>query len=72
MDVGTKCWWQSRTVWASLLQVIVAALLGTGSLSPSGAELLHGEGADVIVALVTALLGAISLYGRVVATHRLR
>lgn len=69
-DTGTKPWWQSRTVWASLVQILVAILVGAGKLTPDGAELLHGGGADVIVGVITAVLAAVALHGRVQATHR--
>jgi hypothetical protein len=61
---GTKVWWQSKTVWGS----IVALLAGVATLA--GVKLdatLQDQLADLIVGLANVAGGAIAWYGRVKA-----
>lgn len=71
MSEPIKRWYQSRTVWASLLVVLVSALKGAGLIDAAGAELITREGADVAVNLITAVLGLFAMYGRVKASHKI-
>ncbi len=59
-----KPWYQSRTIWAS------AVAIGASLLKLGGHELpteLQGQAVDLILTVVTAIGGAIALYGRVKA-----
>lgn len=71
MSEPVKPWYTSRTVWASMLQILVAALVAAGKLTHEGGQLMEGAGPDVITGLVTAALAAVALWGRVAATHRI-
>jgi hypothetical protein len=61
---GTKVWWQSKTVWGS----IVALLAGVATLA--GVKLdatLQDQLAELVVGIVNIVGGAIAWYGRVKA-----
>lgn len=61
---GTKVWWQSKTVWGS----IVALLAGVATLA--GVKLdatLQDQLAELIVGIANIVGGAIAWYGRVKA-----
>ena len=65
---GTKAWWQSKTVWGSIIALLagVATLAGLkleATLQDQLAELLTGAGELVA--------GALSWYGRYKATQAL-
>lgn len=53
-----KAWWQSKTVWAGVVAVLVAGY-------NAGAEAF---GWPAVPEFVFALLGALGVYGRVQAT----
>ena len=63
-----KKWWQSKTMWAGIVALIV------GILSTAGAVDLSGE-ADVIVEkimdIVTGIAGFIAIYCRVTAKSKI-
>lgn len=64
----TKYWYQSKTVWGSLI-AIVASILQAGGIelgTDSQAQL-----ADSLVALCGAVGGLIAIYGRMTADRRL-
>lgn len=63
---------KSKTVWASLLQVVVAILVGTGVVNQAQGELLQDVGPETITSMVTAVLAVIALYGRVTAKTTLK
>jgi hypothetical protein len=61
---GTKVWWQSKTVWGS----IVSLLAGVATLA--GVKLdatLQDQLAELVVGIVNIVGGAIAWYGRVKA-----
>lgn len=66
---AAKPWWMSKTVWSSAGVVIVAVggLAGM-SVSTGDVEEAYTYGS----AIVTAVLGLISLYGRLTAKKNLR
>lgn len=72
MENEAKSWLASKTVWASLLQVVVGVALSTGALTePAGTAILT-SGPDLIVGFVTTILGGVSLFGRIVAKQPLK
>ena len=63
--MDNKHWYLSKTVWASLLIVVIALLSILGC--PEEAAIVEGESggiADWIVQLITLLLGTLAFYGR--------
>ena len=65
---STKAWWQSKTVWASLIAMIA------GAASLSGVHLdatLQDELATLITAAAEVAAGATSLIGRIGADTRI-
>lgn len=65
---GTKVWWQSKTVWGS----IVALFAGAATLV--GVKLdatLQDQLAELIVGLANVVGGAVAWYGRVKADSAL-
>lgn len=67
----SKPWYASKTIWASFLQIAVGIAVTMGVVSDTQGTALLADGPDLIVGLVTAVLGAIGLYGRVQATKTL-
>lgn len=63
-----KKWYQSKTVWASLIVVVVSLLSMLGRKEEAIVVSEQAEGiADWIIQLVTAVAGAIAFYGRITA-----
>lgn len=63
----TKPWYASRTIWSSILQVLVGVGVSTGFLSDGAADTIIAEGPELIAGAVIGLLGLVSLYGRAFA-----
>ncbi|MBX3531659.1 MAG: hypothetical protein KF849_13710 [Rhizobiaceae bacterium] len=63
-----KPWYLSRTIWASLITVLlaVAGIVGVPVAAVDGGAL-----ADAIVQAVTAILGVVAILGRLNATRRI-
>ncbi len=63
-----KPWYRSRTVWAAIVTIgaSVAGLFGLGYSSAEQAEVV-----DTLVAVTTAISGAVALIGRLVARDRI-
>lgn len=66
--VNEKSWWQSRTIWASVVVVLVSVL----GLFGIGVSAEQEAITDTIYAIVTALAGAVAVWGRLRATTRLK
>lgn len=64
MENETKAWWQSRTIMASLVTILISML---GAFKIYLPEDIQGQLTDALLALVTALSGAATIYGRVKA-----
>jgi hypothetical protein len=65
---NTKAWWQSKTVWASL----IAMMAGAGSLAGLHLDAtLQDELATLITAAAEVAAGATALAGRVSADTRI-
>jgi hypothetical protein len=62
-----KSWYQSKTVWASILQVLVGAAAAAGAVSPEAGALIQSQGPEVLTGLAASILGVVSFYGRVSA-----
>ena len=63
----TKYWYQSKTVWGSLIAIMASVLHAGGFELGSEAQ---NELADSIVALVGAVGGLLAIYGRLSAEKR--
>ena len=59
---GDKRWWQSKTIWMGIVAVLVVAYNTAGE---------HFMGLPPIPEFVYALLAALGVYGRSVATERI-
>jgi hypothetical protein len=67
-----KPWYLSKTIWASLLIVIVSALSIFGRPEEAAAVQEESGGiADWIVQLITLILGALAFYGRITTKAKL-
>lgn len=64
MENETKAWWQSRTIMASLVTILISTL---GAFKIYLPEDIQGQLTDALLALVTALSGAATIYGRLKA-----
>ena len=67
----TKPWWQSRTIWASVLQVGLGVAVSFGLITGVQSGAILADAPDLIVGVSTVLLGGWGLYGRVKATKTL-
>ncbi len=65
---GSKPWYLSRTVWASMVTV-AAAVGGLMGLSVSGADQVLMT--DALLQIVTAFGGVIAVVGRLSATEKI-
>jgi hypothetical protein len=64
----TKPWYQSRTIWASLVTV-GAGLAGVVGLQVDGLD--NSTLTDTLLQLVTAISGLVSIFGRLSAKNRI-
>ena len=64
----SKGWWQSTTIWASLVQVAVFGLLALNLVTANGAAALTADLPGLLVNIAGVVTGGIALYGRAVAT----
>ena len=60
---ASKPWYLSRTIWASLVTILTAAM---GLMGMSGAAI-----DDAVLQAVTALAGVIAFFGRLSAKDRI-
>lgn len=67
---STKPFWQSKTVWTSVLTVAMGVATAFGFFSEEQADTIIAEGPELLVGLITSALGVLSLYGRVVADKK--
>jgi hypothetical protein len=66
--IQTKPWYLSRTIWASL----VGILLSLGGLFGLSVEEVDGVGlTDSLVQAATAIAGVLALFGRLAATRKI-
>jgi hypothetical protein len=65
---GLKPWWQSKTVLALLVMIILRALARLGIAGPEVSAAVEGGVGDVLTVIVPAVL---AIYGRFAVTHRL-
>lgn len=67
-----KPWWQSTTIWASVLQVVVSIGVALGLFDQAtGAEIVS-QFPELLVGAVGAILGVIAFWGRYTATKTLK
>lgn len=59
--IGIKSWWQSKTIWAGIIAVLLAAY-GTAAAQ---------FGLPPVPEFVYGILGALGIYGRSVATREI-
>jgi hypothetical protein len=64
----TKPWYQSRTIWASLITV-ATGLAGAVGLPVDGLD--NSSLTDTLLQLVTAVAGLVSIFGRLSAKDRI-
>lgn len=66
--IDHKAWYLSRTVWASLVTILlsVAGLVGVGidAINPEGLT-------DALLQLATAVAGIVAVAGRLAATRKI-
>lgn len=67
----TKAWWQSNTIWASILQMATGLAISMGWINDIAGQTIVAEGPGLVVGAVTTLLAIWSFYGRVRATKQL-
>lgn len=67
----SKSWYMSKTVWATLLLVIVSILRIIGRPEAEAIEVESAGIAEWIVQVVTVVLAAIAFLGRITAKTKL-
>lgn len=66
--IESKAWYLSRTVWAS----IVAVLLSVAGLAGVAVDAINPEGmVDALLQAATAIAGIVAVLGRLTATRRI-
>ena len=68
----TKAWWASRTIWASIAQVLVGIAVSIGVFDATQGAEITAQFPDLIVGVVTAALGLITFWGRFVASKLIK
>lgn len=67
----TKPWWQSRTIWASILQVGIGIAVSFGLFSQEAGATILAEGPDLITGIAVSVVGALQIFSRVKATKQI-
>jgi hypothetical protein len=67
----TKPWWQSRTIWASILQVGIGIGVSFGLFSQAAGETILSQGPDLIVGIGVSVVGVLQVWSRVKATKQI-
>jgi hypothetical protein len=67
----TKPWWQSRTIWASILQVLIGIGVSFGLFSQAAGETILSQGPDLIVGIGVSIVGVLQVVSRVKATKQI-
>jgi fumarate reductase subunit D len=68
MDEETKPWYTSTAVWASVVSILVGLAASFGFIDSTAGTTITDTAPGIIVSVVTSVLGALALYGRVKAT----
>ncbi len=64
----TKPWYLSKTIWASLVTVLISV----GSLLGLPEGMVDKEGlADAIMQVITAVTGLVAIFGRMTAAEKI-
>lgn len=66
--MDTKPWYASKTIWASVMQILAGVLVTTGLVSDAAREILVTDGPELVTGVIVAVFGLFSLYGRMTAT----
>ncbi len=65
----TKPWYLSKTIWASLVTVMISV----GSLLGLPEGMVDKEGlADAIMQVITAVTGLVAIFGRLTAAEKIQ
>lgn len=67
---GTKPWYTSQAVWASMMTVVTGLMVTFGMMTQDVAMAVVGEAPGYMVGLATSALGLWSLWGRWNATKK--
>jgi fumarate reductase subunit D len=60
-------WWASKTIWASIAQIVVGILVSLGIFSADQGADAVVQFPDMIVGAITSVLGMLTFWGRYVA-----
>lgn len=66
---GTKKPWESKTVWASIVVMILGIMTALGKTDWTGFE---SEITDLIMNIVITISGAVTLWGRITADKEIK
>jgi hypothetical protein len=64
----TKAWYLSRTVWASIVTIVIACCSLSAAPVP---DIDEGAFVEALLQLATAIAGAVALFGRLFAQKRI-
>ena len=65
---SSKSWWASRTIWASIIQMLIGIATTAGFINDAAGEIIIAEGPGIVIGLVMWATGAWAAYGRISAT----
>jgi proteasome assembly chaperone (PAC2) family protein len=68
---GTKTWYSSQTVWASILTMVTGLMVTMGMMTQEVAMAVVGEVPGYIVGMATTASGLWALWSRVMATKEI-
>lgn len=58
---------KSKTIWSSILLLVVGILSASGVVTGSQAEIIQSIGPEVLVGVTTSILSLVAAYGRITA-----
>lgn len=67
----TKPWWQSRTIWASILQVGIGLAVSFGVINAAAGQEILATGPEILTGIGVSIVGALQIWSRVKATKQI-
>lgn len=67
----SKPWWQSKTIWASILQVGIGLAVSFGLFSEAAGKEILETGPELLTGIGVSAVGLLQIWARVKATKQI-
>lgn len=67
----TKPWWQSRTIWASILQVLIGIAVSFGVISQAAGQEIIATGPEILAGIGVSAVAVLQIWMRIKATKQI-